>query len=191
MTGCKKTSAEEKDEWHLVEVYGSLLNSEQRQEILDEGGTIEEVGDIKRSGWKLSFDKRSRTWKEAVSNLVETGNNQDVYYTKVYKVDKKAFNAIMDREMGQESAEKWRQKKPIDSDSYRPVKMPSEFGDTTIFLIPEEGRQPTPTNTEAKYVNTVRKGIPESFKEEKQETNLGALERAILESKQEARRVSS
>jgi len=144
------------------------------------------IGEIKRTG-KLSFDRYSIQRREAVLNFVKTGSSTDVYYTKVYEVDKKAFYAIMDREMGSETARKFICGKRIKPNDYRPVKMSSEeFGETYIFVIPEEGRQPTPTNSEKPYVRIVREGIYESFGGKEREVNLKALERAVIESKKQS-----
>jgi hypothetical protein len=61
---------------------------------------MEELGKVKRKGWKLSFDKFSSSRGEAVLNLVKTGNPEDVYYTTVYRVDDRAYGAILESEMG-------------------------------------------------------------------------------------------
>jgi hypothetical protein len=171
----------------LVEVYGSLLNCNERRGIFCAGGLMEARGEIKRNG-KLSFGRRSIQRCEAVLNFVKTGNPTHVYYTKVYEVDKKAFYAIMIREMGLETARKFMCGKRIKPDDYRPVKMSSEFGETYIFVIPEEGRRLTLTNSEAPYVRIVREGIYESFSGGEREVNLKALERAIVESQKQSAR---
>jgi hypothetical protein len=175
------------DKWYLVEVYGSLLNSNERMKTLSEGGKMEEVGDLERVGWKLSFDRYSKELQEAVLNLVESKSPNDIYYTKVYRVDRKGFDSIMNREMGKKTAEKWRIKRKLPFNSYRPVKLSSEFGKTTIFLIPERERLPTPTINETDYVKTVREGIRESFKcsPDKREANLRMLTSAVEQSQLE------
>jgi len=167
---------------YLVEVYGSLLNSEQRNKLISKGGMMEKIGDIRRNGWKISFDRCSKTWKGAVLNFVRTGSNEDIYYTEVYRADKKAFDEIAKREMGPKTFEKWRQREPIDNGSYRPEKLSSKFGETIAFLIPEKGRQPTPIDVEADYVNVVKEGIIESFRGKKRESDLEALRKAVEES---------
>lgn len=53
-----------KDGTQLVEVYGSLLNSEERKELLKHG-SCEEVGKVKRIGWKLcmhAFTQQCLKW---------------------------------------------------------------------------------------------------------------------------------
>jgi len=171
----------------FVEVYGSLLNCNERRGIFCAGGLMEARGEIKRNGI-LSFDRRSIQRGEAVLNFVKTGNPTNVYYTKVYEVDKKAFYAIMIREMGLETAWNFMCGKRIKPDDYRPVKMSSEFGETYIFVIPEKGRRLTPTNSEAPYVRIVREGIYESFSRGEREVNLKALNRAIVESQKQSAR---
>jgi len=86
-----------------IEVYGSLLYSEQREKPPLRKGMIIELGKQPRIGWKLSFDKFSSTWGEAVLNFVWTGNKDDVYYTTVYEVDTVGYDAVMEREMGKEN----------------------------------------------------------------------------------------
>jgi len=165
-----------------VEVYGSLLNCQERQRMLCTGGMMKAIGEIKRIGWKLSFDRRSIQRCEAVLNLVKTGDPTDIYYTKVYEVNCEAFYAIMDREMGRGTARKWICSESIELDNYRPVKMESELGETHLFIIPEEGRKPTPTNESSNYVQIVRDGIFESFSGEERDINLKALEKAVIKS---------
>jgi hypothetical protein len=150
---------------------------------LKKGGKMEEIGDNERIGWKLSFDRRNKEG-EAVLNLVHTKSKEN-FYTKVYKADEKAFQAIMNREMGKTTAEKWRKGESVDHNSYRPIRIPSKFGETIAFLIPEHGRLPTSTDKKAKYVRTVQKGIKQSFEGRKRETNLCMLNRAIEESQPE------
>lgn len=164
-------------ESRLVEVYGSLLNPNQRKGI-----RTKEAGKVERTGWKLSFDRLSSRRGEAVLNLVETGDPEYVYYRTVYRVDGKAYNAILEREMGKPTGRKWKRGKRIDPNSYRPIQLDSEFGITDIFIIPEEGRRPTATNSNAIYVKIVRKGIEESHCGHQREVNLQALERAVKES---------
>jgi len=174
-----------KENHKRVEGYGSLLNCKERQKILCIGGMMKAIREIKRTRWKLSFDRRSIKRCEAVLNLVETGNHADIYWTKVYEVDDEAFNAIMDREMGRETARKWLCGKRIKPDSYRPIKMDSELGETYLFIILEEGRKLTPTSESSKYVQIVREGICESFSGEERDINLKALEKAVIESKKQ------
>jgi hypothetical protein len=174
-----KEKGEEK--CHLVEVFGSLLNPKERMEVLKNGGRMEERGVIKRAGWQLSFDKYNIN-HEAVLNLVNTNSKEDIYYTKVYKTDEKAFETIMEREMGPKTADKWRRERIVNSNSYKPMAMSSDFGETCIFLIPEEGHQNTSTNIKAKYVNIVKDGIIHSFQGRKRKNNLRVLFQAISRS---------
>jgi len=169
------------DKIRLVEVFGSLLDPKQRSKVLKSGGKMEKVGDVKRTGWKLSFDKYNIKG-EAVLNLIKTRSKKDVYYTKVYKTDAKAFNAIMEREMGPITADKWRRGRKVNINSYKPTVMSSEFGETVIFLISEEGRQTVSTNIKSTYVNTVKDGIIQSFRGRKKKTNLRVLFQAISRS---------
>ena len=162
-----------------LEVYGSLLNSEQRKGY----GDFKEVGKVKRIGWKLSFDRFSNTWKGAVLNFVQTKDDNDIFYTMVFEVDEKVFDCILEREMGR-YADKWKLDKPIPDMVYRPVEMNSPFGKTKMFVIPDEGRKLTPTTKSATYVEIVRLGIEESFEDKMKETNLKALDIAINESNQ-------
>ncbi len=148
----------------LVQVYGSLLNSEERKPILEKG-IMKKLGTEKRSGWKLSFDRCSSNRKEAVLNFVNTGNSEDVYYTTIFKVDDNAYCEVMKREMGKDNAEKWKQCKLIPLNAYRPKTLDSSFDKTEVFLIPEEERKPTQTHWEADYVKIVREGIGESYKD--------------------------
>jgi hypothetical protein len=168
-----------------VEVYGSLLNSKEREKALSGKGIMIELGKQERIGWKLSFDKFSDTWEQAVLNLVQTNNPEDRYYTTVYEVDDCAYCRIMDREMGKKTANKWRHHEEICADAYRPKQLDSKFGKTEIFYIPpEEVRKHIPTKEGATYVETVRDGIKESYEVEKQrDTNLNALTKAVEESK--------
>jgi hypothetical protein len=55
-----------------------------------------------------------------------------------------------------------------------------------MFIIPQTERMLTPTNWEAAYVATVRKGIEESFKDMPMEkgVNLEVLKKAVEESSQ-------
>ena len=168
-----------------VEIYGSLLNSKEREKALSGKGIMIELGKEERIGWKLSFDKYSKTWNEAVLNFVYTGNQSDVYYTSIYEVDDCAYCRIMDREMGKITSNKWKHYEQIKDDSYRPKQLDSRFGKTDIFIIPEEGRKLTETCGEAKYVKVVRAGIKENYKNmpTMMEANLNVLKRAIEESK--------
>lgn len=166
---------------HFVEVYGSLLNSEERKELLKHG-IFREVGKIKRIGWKLSFDRFSKNRHEAVFNFVQTKDSNDVFYTTVFEVDEKVYEAMLKREMGNQTAEKWKRKEPIPDTSYRPVEIDGPFGKVEIFVIPEEGRQLTPTTHDAEYVQTVKRGIEQSYQGEMNEANLKALYRAVRES---------
>lgn len=184
---CARTKVE--DEHYLVEIYGSLLNSKERRKTLGKTGSIEEIGDVERVGWKLSFDRYSKKQQAAALNLVESKSPNDIYYTKVYRVDQKGFDAIMKREIGEKTTEKWRRKIKLPFNSYRPVELSSEFGKTTIFLIPKRERLPTPTSTETNYVKTVQKGIRESFKRQKQKANLQMLEQAVKQSRLEETRL--
>lgn len=182
-------NTDKEDEYYLVEVYGSLLSSSERKKILKNGGKIDEVGDVKRVGWELSFDRYSKERQEAVLNLFQTESKRDVFYTKIYKADSKAFDAVREREMGPETAKKWLKNELVPLNSYRPIKLNSQFGYTTIFLIPKEGRLPTETRKKASYVRIVRQGIKESFEGHKKKTNLKMLHRAIELSQPEAIRL--
>jgi len=119
----------------LVEVFGSLLNSEQREKTFKKG-IVREIGKLKREGWKLSFDRKSIEREEAVLNLVHTGNPEDVYYTTIFEVDGNAYAEVMEREMGEKNAKKWNQGEKIGSNCYRPKSLDSEFGKTEVFIIP-------------------------------------------------------
>jgi len=176
----------------LVEVYGSLLNSQEREEIA-KIGVMEEVGKVERREWKLSFDRqssRSGRWKgEAVLNFVFTDNQEDVYYTTVFEVDDIAYSKVMEREMGSSMVEKWKQGRLVKKNRYRPIQLePSRYGITDIFIIPQEGRKIIPAHWEDKYVNTVWTGIRESYKKcpHQMEVNLNALKRAVEESNKTA-----
>lgn len=172
-------------ESRLVEIYGSLLNSKQRHRTLSKGEKMEEIGDIKRVGWKLSFDRYSKEHQEAVLNLVETKNKKEIFYTKVFKVDQKALKAITEREMGPKTARKRQKGELIDLNSYRPIKMCSKLGETTIFLIPQEGRRLTATNKRADYVRIVKQGIKRCFEGPKLANNLRMLANAVEQSQPE------
>ena len=166
---------------YLVEVYGSLLNSEERSKLL-RYGTCREVGKEKRVGWKLSFDKRSTSRGEAVLNFVQTGDQDDVFYTTVFEVDEKVYEALLKREMGNQTAMRWKRNESIPDTSYRPIKIDSKFGKVNIFIIPETGRILTPTTHNADYVKIVKRGIEESYQGEMKGVNLKALEKAVQES---------
>lgn len=62
----------------LVEVYGSLLNQDERKKIR---GTMAEKGKVERKAWKLSFDKKRIGRDEAVLNFVPTNDVNDLYYS--------------------------------------------------------------------------------------------------------------
>ena len=87
--------------------------------------------------------------------------------------------------MGKENAKKWKQGERPNYNSYRPKSLDSKFGKTEVFVIPKEEQEPIPAHWEDKYVNTVQKGIKESYKNcpQQREVNLKALERAVEESK--------
>lgn len=161
----------------LLEVYGSLLYSNERRLY-----KMEEVGKIKRTGWKLSFDRLSSSRQEAVLNLVCTGNSNDVYYTTVYQVNKATYDMLLEREMGKQTSEKWKRGDPIDHNSYRPILLDSDFGKCTIFLIPEKGRKSVSTTFNSVYVKLIKRGIEESYSGIQLKENLTALKRAVLES---------
>ncbi len=167
----------------LIEVYGSLLNQNERKKIK---GTITEKGKVERKGWKLSFDKKSFGRNEAVLNLVRTNNPNDVYYTCVYEVDNETYTEIMRREMGQGNIEKWKNGEAVKFNSYRPFQLESNLGTTQVFIIPEAERLPTTTSWEAEDVVIVRRGIEESFKDmpKEKEVNLQVLKKAVEESSQ-------
>jgi len=166
---------------YLVEVYGSLLNFGERRKLLKHG-SCREVGKVKRIGWKLSFDRFSENRQEAVLNFVLTRDSNDVFYTTVFEVDEKVYEALLKREMGNQTAVKWKRNEPILDTSYRPIEMDSQFGKVKMFIIPEEGRQLTQTTYDAEYVKVVNCGIEESYEGEMKEVNLKALERAVRES---------
>jgi len=167
----------------LIEVYGSLLNQDERKKIK---GTMIEKGKVERKGWKLSFDKKSFGQNEAVLNLVRTNDSKDVYYTCVYEVDNATYTEIMRREMGQGNIEKWKNGEAVKFNSYRPFQLESNLGTTQIFIIPEDERLPITTIWEAEYVVIVRRGIEENFKDMPKEkaVNLQALKKAVEESSQ-------
>lgn len=175
------------NKFRLVEVYGSLLNGEEREKTLKGKGVMKEVGKVKRTGWKLSFDRYSKCWEGAVLNFVYTGNQKDVYYTTVYEVDASAYEKVTNREMGEDTGEKWRRGRQVCDNSYRPIQLYSEFGISDIFIILFEGRKKKEANSEDKYVSQVREGIKEAYKEKptRLKANLKALDRAIKESKTE------
>ena len=171
-----------------VEVYGSLLNSGQREKNPLKKGMMTELGKQERIGWKLSFDKRSvnrdgEFYNEAVLNFVWTGNQKDVYYTTVYQVDTAGYDAVMKREMGENTAKKWKQGEAV-KDSYRPFILASDFGDTVVFIIPCDERQLTPSNRQTKYYKTVKEGIEENYEysPNMKAKNLEAFEKAVDES---------
>lgn len=165
----------------VVEVFGSLLNPREWDGLLA-NGSHREVGKEKRVGWKLSFDKMSSRRKEAVLNLVQTENAQDIYYTTLFEVDNTVYEALLHREMGKAICEKWKRGETIPDTSYRPVELDSHYGKAVVFTIPEAGRVPTPTTSESKYVRTVKKGIEALYQGEMRDRNLKALEGAVNES---------
>jgi len=112
---------------------------------------------------------------------VQTRDTNDVFYTTVFKADEKVCEALLKREMGNQTGLKWKQVEPIPDTSYRPVEIDSPFGKVKIFIIPEEGRKLTPTTHDAKYVQIVKCGIEESYGGEMKEVNLKALCRALRE----------
>ena len=171
----------------LVEVYGSLLNSDERNKIK---GTITEKGIVERKGWKPSFDKKSHARKEAVLNLVQTNDSNDVYYTCVYDVDNEAYADIMTREMGLANIENRKNSGQDKFNSYRPLQLESPLGTTRIFVIPKNERVPNTTSWDAPYVVIVRKGIEARFtnRAKEKEVNLLALKRAVEESGQKCKR---
>jgi hypothetical protein len=171
----------------LVEVYGSLLNPDERNKIK---GTMTEKGIIERKGWKPSFDSKSHARSEAVLNLVQTNDSNDVYYTYVYETDNDAYADIMNREMGQANIEKRKNSESAKFNSYRIVQLESNLGTTRIFIIPENERIPNTTSWDAEYVVIVRKGIETSFKNrpKEKEVNLEALKKAVEESGQKYKR---
>ncbi len=164
-----------------VEVYGSLLNPEEWRN-LREIGPVRELGKQKRTGWKLSFDKRGEKRGEAVLNLVQTSREEDVFYTTVYEVSNKVYMEILKREMGPRLAARWMRGDPLPDSSYRPLELDGKYGKTWLFIIPEEGRRTTLTTEEASYVRSVRQGIEQRYVGEKKEADLRALKRAIAES---------
>ena len=171
----------------LVEVYGSLLNPYERNKIK---GTMTEKGIVERKGWKPSFDKKSHTRNEAVLNLVQTNDSNDVYYTYVYEADNDAYVDIMSREMGRTNIENRKNSEQAKFNSYRPVQLESNLGTARIFVIPKNERIPNTTSWDAEYVIIVRKGIETSFKNrpKEKEANLWALKRAVEESGQKCKR---
>jgi hypothetical protein len=171
----------------LVEIYGSLLNADERKKIK---GTMTEKGIVERKGWKPSFDKKSHARNEAVLNLVQTNDSNDVYYTCVYEADNDAYSDIMSIEMGQANIENRKNSEQVKFNSYRLVQLESNVGTTRIFIIPKNERIPNTTSWEAPYVVIVRKGIEMSFKNrpDVKEANLWALKRAVEESGQKCKR---
>jgi len=161
----------------LIEVYGSLLYSNER--LLYK---MEEVGKIKRTGWKLSFDRLSSSRQEAVLNLVDTGNLKDVFYSTVYRVNNATYDMLMEREMGKQTSEKWKRGNSINHNNYRPVLLDSEYGKCHIFLIPEKGRTRVSTTFNSDYVMLITMGIEESYSGIQLKENLTALKRAVFES---------
>jgi len=146
---------------------------------------MKEVGKVERKGWKLSFDRYSEYKKQAVLNLVYTGNAEDMFHTTVYEVDFIAYGKVLNREMGEHTVKRWKHGRLSDANSYRPIQLESEFGITDIFIIPFHGRQRAQTQWNADYVKKVREGIEESYKDMPMEkdVNLKALKRAVEESK--------
>ena len=167
----------------LVEVYGSLLNRDERKKIK---GAMTEKGIIERKGWKPSFDKKSHARNEAVLNLVQTNDSNDVYYTYVYEADNEAYAEIMNREMGRANIENRKNSEQPKFNSYRPVQLESNMGTTRIFIIPKNERIPNTTSWDAEYVTIVRRGIEQSFKNKPTEkaVNLEALKKAVEQSGQ-------
>jgi len=165
----------------LVEVYGSLLNQDERKLIK---GKMTIKGIVERRGWKLFFGKKSFSRKEAVLNFVQTHDSSDVYYTCVYEVDAETYAEIMLLEMGQGNAGKCRQSQAVKFNSYRPLRLESNLGTTEVFVIPKTEQLSPSTSWDAKYVTIVRQGIEESFKEfpKEREVNLQALKKAVEES---------
>jgi len=171
----------------LIEIYGSLLNPDERNKIK---GTMTEKGLVERKGWKPSFDKKSYARNEAVLNLVQTNDSNDVYYTCVYEADNEAYADIMSREMGRANIENRRSSVQAKFNSYTPIQLGSNFGTGRIFIIPKNERIPNTTSWDAKYVVIVRKGIETTFKDhpKEKEANLRALKRAVEESGQKVKR---
>jgi hypothetical protein len=170
----------------IIEVYGSLLNPDERNKIK---GTLTEKGKVERKGWKPSFDKKSHARNEAVLNLVQTNDSNDVYYTCVYEADNEAYTDIMNREMGRANIENRKNSEQPKFNSYRLVQLESNLGTTRIFLIPKNERVPNTTSWDAEYVVIVRRGIEVSFKDQpiEKEANLWALKRAVEESGQKVK----
>ena len=127
----------------LIEVYGSLLNQDERKQIK---GTMTEKGIVERKGWKPSFDKKSHARNEAVLNLVQTNDPKDVYYTCVYEADDEAYAEIMNIEMGRANIENRKNSEQARFNSYRPVQLESNLGTTRIFIIPKNERIPNTTS---------------------------------------------
>jgi len=188
MTATKERQRSHENEC-IVEVYGSLLNEAEREELLSQGGRMEDAGDIERAGWKISFDRYSSKRGEPVLNFVKTKSTTDIFFTRAFKMDKRAFQAVAEREMGLQTLKKWRSGEKIDPNNYRPYPNESPIGCTTIFLIPQEGRLPQRSSKESTYVGIVRQGIENSFEGQKKKTNLLMLNRAIEESSPETIRL--
>jgi hypothetical protein len=88
------------------EVYGFLLNCSEKTGVLCAGGLMKTRGEIKETLYCPLINvacKDARlcliSWKLEIP--------LHVYYSKVYEVDKKAFHAIMIREMGLETIRKF------------------------------------------------------------------------------------
>ena len=135
--------------------------------------------------WKLSFDKYSRFRREPVLNIARTNREEDAYYTTVFEVDEKVFDALLRREMGETNTERFKQGDAIPYESHRPVSLDSRYGPTVIFLIPPEGTKRSSTTWNAEYVRIVKKGIEESYRGKMLQTNLQALRRAVEESQED------
>lgn len=56
-------------------------------------------------------------------NFVQTRDTNDVFYTTLFEMDEKVYEALLKREMGNQTAEKWKRKEPIPDTSYRPIKL--------------------------------------------------------------------
>lgn len=165
----------------MVEVYGSLLNPDEWKPIA-RPEQVSAVGTVCRTGWKLSFDKRSSRRHEAVLNLVETRDERDCFYTTIFNVTEFVFRKLADREIGPENAARFFRGEAIPPEFYRPVPVDSPYGPCWIFLIPEEGRRGSATTWDAHYVQIVKRGIEEMYPVQMREQNLRALRRAVEES---------
>jgi hypothetical protein len=168
-----------------VEVYGSLLSSAERVKSPLGKGLMRELGKQERIGWKLSFDKRSTRWNSAVLNLAWTGN----HYTTVFQVDTVGYDAVMEREMGQTTARRWKQGNAVSFGSNRPFTLTSDYGDTIIFIVPCEERKIEPAYETDEYYKVVKKGIEESYEDtpHMERKNLEVLEKAVVESQPKAK----